>query len=104
VLRGTIFNHRNQLHFSPNPRAEDDRQLEGADAGKIPVRVESATEDYPLVEAQGLFRHVGIFLQSGERTRGATWSRAVPTSANFQKGCRCSELVSSRISGHARRV
>jgi hypothetical protein len=54
VLRGAILNHRNQLHISPDSRAEDDRQLESANAGEIPVRPQSAAEDHTLVEVEGL--------------------------------------------------
>jgi len=42
--------------------AKDNRELENADAGQIPVRAQSAPEDHPLVEAEGLRRHPRIFL------------------------------------------
>ena len=56
VLRRAIYDNRNQLHLPSNSRAENDRQLESANAGEIPFRAESAAKDHALVETEGLFR------------------------------------------------
>src|ERR1700680_4995828 len=63
VLLREVFDHRDQLYFSPDSRAEDNRELENADAGEIPVRAESAPENHALVQVEGLRRHPRIFLQ-----------------------------------------
>src|SRR5256886_13985426 len=83
VLRRTFCDHRDQLHFSPHSGAENNRELEDADAGQIPVRAQSAPEDHALVEAEGLRRPPRIFLQSRNRPGRTTWSGPVPTTANF---------------------
>src|SRR6059058_456506 len=57
VLRGAIFHDRDQLHLPSDSRAENDRQLESANAGGIPVCTESAAENHALVEAARLRRH-----------------------------------------------
>ena len=54
VLRVAIFDDRNQLHVSSDPRAKDDRELESANAGEIPICAQSAAEDHALVETEGL--------------------------------------------------
>jgi Uncharacterized conserved protein len=53
----TIFNDGDQLHISPHSRAENNRQLESANAGEIPVCTEGAAENHALVEAARLRRH-----------------------------------------------
>src|ERR1700693_5305034 len=95
VLRRAILHDRNQLHISPHSRAEDDRQLESADTREIPVCAQSAAKNHPLVDAEGLRRHIGIFLQSRDRVGGATWAGAVSTSANVQKRRRRAQFISS---------
>ena len=57
VLRGTIFNHGDQLHISPHSRAKNNRQLESANAGEILLCTEGAAENHALVEAARLRRH-----------------------------------------------
>src|SRR4029453_5806127 len=49
LLCRTPFDDRDQLYFSSHSGSEDNRQLESADAGRIPVCTESAAEDYALV-------------------------------------------------------
>src|SRR5438552_4101951 len=83
VLRRTLFDHRDQLHFSPHSGAENNRELENTDAGQISVRAQSAPEDHALVEAEGLRRHARILLKSRNRPGRTTWSRPVSTTADF---------------------
>lgn len=95
VLRGTIFNDGDQLHVSPDSGAQNNRQLESANAGEIPVCAESSTENHALVEAARLRRHTGIFLQSHNRSGRTTWPSAVSIAADVQERCRRVELISS---------
>ena len=60
VLYGTILDDGDQLHISPNPCAENNRQLESTDAGEISVCTEGAAEDYALVEAARLCGHYAL--------------------------------------------
>jgi len=52
VLRRTLFDYRDQLHFPPDPGAEDNRELENADIGQIPVRAQSAPVRFALKAPQ----------------------------------------------------
>src|SRR5207245_11514668 len=83
VLRGTIFNNGDQLHLLPDPRAEDDRELDNAYAGEISVRAKSATKDHTLVEASRLRRHARIFFESRSRPRRTAGANLVSASADF---------------------
>jgi len=56
-LCGAILNNGDQLHISPHSRAENNRQLESANAGRIPVCTEGTAENHALVEAARLRRH-----------------------------------------------
>jgi hypothetical protein len=104
VLLGTVFNHRDKLYVSPDSGAENNRQLEGANAGAIPVCAESSTENHALVEAARLRRHAGIFLQSHNRSGRTTRPSAVSITADVQERCRRVELISTGISFNARRL
>src|SRR5207244_8388442 len=50
VLRRTLFDHRDQLHFSPHSGAEKNRALENDDAGQISVRQPTTTTDQEVVD------------------------------------------------------
>src|SRR6266478_518771 len=89
VLRRAIFHDRDQLHVSSHSCDENDRQLESADAGRIPVCTQSTAENYALVEASRLRRYAGVLLQSRWRPRRTTWARFVSASAHVQERCRC---------------
>src|SRR6266496_1459946 len=88
----------------PHSRAENDRQLESANAREVPLRAQSAAKDYTLVEAARLRRHARIFLQSCDRPRRTTRPGFVSAAADVQERCRRAELFSARISRNARRV
>src|SRR6266487_5993160 len=104
VLCGAVFDHRDQLHLSSDPGAEDDRQLENADTGEIPVRAESAPEDHALVQAEGLRRHPRIFLQSRGRPWRKTRTGPVPIAADLQERGRRVELIPAGVSVNARSI
>src|SRR5713101_3272452 len=104
ILRRTTLDHRDQLHFSSNPCAKDDRQLETAYSRKFSFCPKSTAKDHPLVEAARLRRHAGILLQSRDRLGRATRTSFVSAAAHVQKRCGRAELVSSRISLDACRI
>jgi len=78
-----FFDHRDQLHFPPDPGAEDNRELENADIGQIPVRAQSAPEDHTLVEAEGLRRHLEYFCKVVIPAWRTTWAGFVSIAADF---------------------
>src|SRR5262249_4683693 len=104
LLRRAILDDGNQLHFSSDPSAKDDRKLENAYVGKFPVRAQSTSENHPLVETPRLHGHAGILPESCSWPRRATRPGSVSIATDFQKRCRCVEFVSSRTAGNARRV
>src|SRR5437899_2974445 len=104
VLRGAILDHRDQLHVSPNPKREDDRQLEATDAGEISVCAQSAAKDHAFCEAARLRRLARILLQSYLGARRKTRAGFVSASAQFQKRRRRVELISARTAVNARGV
>ena len=71
VLRGTIFNHGDQLHISPHSRAENNRQLESTDAGEIRFALKAPQKITHWSKLRDCFRYAGILLQGrhglGER-------------------------------------